>query len=304
MPLFRGLSSWVLVGPAGLLGACIVTGADNLTDTGGPTGANGDDATTEPGGATVTSTPSTGGDTTETGSTSPVTVTTTEPATTTPGETTMPGETTTGTCADGCDTTVGASTSGGGSSTCGTDVCADSTAGDTGLEETTVDECLDCRHVFVTTMTFAGNFAAGSTPFVAADKKCNDDAMEGQLDGVFKAWISDGMTGPIDRFDTNFDGRYVLRGTTDPVANGFDDLVDGGILKLINADSAGTTVGVGPSVWTGTDMAGNPATPCGAWDSANGDGTIGMFDQKGSGWTDDGVLPCSVARRLYCFEDP
>lgn len=262
--------------------ACIVPGYDHLPEWTGATGTTGASATTQ--------------------------------STASASTTTTPGTTATGASTAGTDPTAGTDQTGScpgdcttGTTTAGSETSTATTAATTG-DATTVECMGDCtpRRAFVTLSVFTGDFASGGDPFVLADEKCNNDAMDAMLPQTFKAWISDGTMGPKQRFDAGFEGHYVLTDvSTTKVASGFSDLLDGSLAHAIDADVNGVTVDVGIEVWTGVKSNGDPATICGtAWNSTNGMGTFGNLDATNGSWTDASLDACSKGRRLYCFEDP
>lgn len=312
-----------LIFAAGMLlvtSACFLPGADNLTDCCTTGGVASDRTTTGHGdSASVTSSAPTTGDVTATTGAVTTAAATAGDSFSTGGSSGAPGSTsgtTTGTCPDSCETTTGTTTPIDGTSTCGTDGCSEGTSSGEGTDTTTGDTTTGCmgdctpRRVFVTSNGFAGDFAAVGDPFTKADEKCAMDALAKGLTGNFKAWISVGMIGPSTRLDTSFEGPYVLpQPAMDPappvvIAHGWKDLTDGSLDHEINADAAGTTVVVAPTVWTGSLSSGEPSSTCGNWNAVDGMATFGTLTDKDKGWSDDGKTLCAGKRRLYCFEDP
>jgi hypothetical protein len=162
---------------------------------------------------------------------------------------------------------------------------------------------------FVTSQSFTGNFGG----ITAGDALCQNAATAAGLTGTFFAWLSDSTgTSPNSRF-LHHPGPYVR---TDGVliATSYADLTDGSLLNPIDADEFGTLI---PShaagdpaddMWTGTDELGNvdpyasgPYT-CGDWTSLATVGLEGQLHLTTPKWTNHQHLTCTVARRLYCFE--
>jgi hypothetical protein len=158
------------------------------------------------------------------------------------------------------------------------------------------------RTVFVTSKVYNGNLMGLS----GADAKCQERADTAMLGGQFKAWLSDGVTGPADRFDTDFAGFYVLVDDT-PVAAGWADLSDGSLLNAINMDEFGVGM-VDTSPWSNTDGVGKPefAKHCLNWTSSSGgqQGPWGDSTAVNIEWTSFfDAAACSINAPLYCFEN-
>lgn len=309
-----------LMGPIGATG-CIDVGFDDVL-TISSTASSGSTRTTDCCATTEISASATSSPPTSTTGTDGATVTTTTEADPTNGtaadtsttESLMTEPLMTGPCMD-CGTT--GTTTAAETSTCGTDACGTSTSGEPA--ETTEDVSTGCmgdctpRRVFVTGMTFPGNFSAERGPaFATADEICNEDAMDKGVTGTFKAWISvSGGDSPSTRFDTTFGGDYVLAPLlVDPqppvvVAIGWNGLTAGTLLHKINVKADGFEVNTAPSVWTGTAIDGTPfGDSCGAWDVTTGVGRVGTYTNIDGDWTNTTDGNCDTNRRLYCFEDP
>jgi hypothetical protein len=158
------------------------------------------------------------------------------------------------------------------------------------------------RTVFVTSTMYQGNLMG----LAGADDKCQTRADAVMLDGQFKAWLSDGATGPKDRFDTDFAGIYERVDGT-PVAAGWADLSDGSLLNAIYMDELGGG-GVDAAPWSNTDGMGAPkfAKHCVNWTSSLGgqQGPQGFTLAVDEQWTlNIEAAGCSSAAPLYCFED-
>lgn len=154
------------------------------------------------------------------------------------------------------------------------------------------------RRVFVTSTTQNGNLGG----FAGADGLCATQAADAGLSGTFAAWLSTLATPVGTRLEHSTVPYVRVDGTV--VANNWDDLVDGELLAPINLDATGMTQF--GDVWTGTLATGEPY----AVDDCNEftDDTIDRRAQCGNSnsmvatWTANVVPRCSVALRLYCFE--
>ena len=95
-------------------------------------------------------------------------------------------------------------------------------------------------------------------------------------------------------------GPY-LRTDATVIANDWTDLTDGFLNAAIEFDENGVTRSA--SVWTNTQANGNSAggNHCSDW-TGTGLGGVGTASATVSGdWTDNGIHPCNVSDRLYCF---
>ena len=175
-----------------------------------------------------------------------------------------------------------------------------------------LDDCRsDCtpiihRRVFVTSAELKGDFGG----VTGADKICQMAAMGAKFDdpNTFKAWLSDSVQGPWDRFDTSFSGIYELPDGTVVVRGGWSDLTDGDLEHAIDQDEIQTVVAFS-FVWSNTKPDGTPAilSHCKNWSNSGfEDGNAGKSDVsiKDAAWTQAQDISCASASRIYCFEDP
>lgn len=143
---------------------------------------------------------------------------------------------------------------------------------------------------------------------MGADMKCNMLANAAGITGSFKAWLSDDVTFPADRFDVGYMGPYRILNTPqfDVVAVGWSGLKSGNLQNPINVDETGMPV-VGSSVWTNTAADGtNFSFHCSKWTNSFPDegARVGLSNSTDTTWTDQLNMVCSQMFRLYCFEDP
>jgi hypothetical protein len=135
-----------------------------------------------------------------------------------------------------------------------------------------------------------------------ADELCNATASAAALDGTFRAWLSTRDTAVSERL-RQFEGPYVR---TDGVriADGWSDLVDGSLRAAISVDERGNA-GSG-DVWTGTLGDGTPllSDDCGGFTigDSSGRAQCGNSTTTSSAWTQNLTPSCSLALRVYCFE--
>lgn len=186
------------------------------------------------------------------------------------------------------------------------------------------------KKAFITSVTGAGDLSAwpdagGASGVAAGDAVCAARAAAAGLSGTFKAWLSDGVTGAIDRFSSN--GPWV-RVDGAAVAADKAGLASGTLLTNLVVTESGTylvPLGSGQQqAWTGTLGNGTPPAP-GVRGSPN-DPVVASFDQShdcfgwltglvidtglegntsniGPGWTQNGDWTCDSVLHLYCFED-
>jgi len=168
------------------------------------------------------------------------------------------------------------------------------------------------KKVFMTSVIGNGNMsswpgAGGKSGLLAADSVCQTRAIASGVTGTFKAWLSDGYTNAINRFNSN--GPWVrLDGVK--VADNKTDLADRSIFTSINLTELGAYIGGNWPVWTGSDDNGlaTAATVCNNWTDATASfsGTMGYPNHAGDGWSyfSGNTMQCSyTSGHLYCFED-
>jgi len=172
--------------------------------------------------------------------------------------------------------------------------------------------------VFVTSETYDGDL--GGIP--GADAICQALACSAGLVGIYKAWLSDGLSNPANDFVKNFGPGYrLVDGTI--IANNFADLTDGFQENPIKKDENGDTISSNFNVWTNTNANGTTVSNdrgCESWSSPGG-GSVGQVgdssstlgvgsfpNQTDSSWTlkpgglGVGQLTCDNFARLYCFQ--
>ncbi|MDC0720834.1 DUF4215 domain-containing protein [Nannocystis bainbridge] len=160
------------------------------------------------------------------------------------------------------------------------------------------------KRVFVSSKMYTG--ALGGV--TGADTKCKSMAQAAGLGGNWKAWISgaDDSSAPAARFTRSIGGYFLPNGTQ--VANNWDDLVDGLLQAKIGQHEPGANVqGVGHTVVHTNTKADGTRTGdahCAGWtsDSADLSTARGSMAHANVRWTEDDVHYCSIAARIYCFE--
>ena len=157
------------------------------------------------------------------------------------------------------------------------------------------------RKVFVTSQTYQGNLGGVS----GADAKCQAlaDAATPPVPGSFLAWLSDGVSAPVNSFVQSSVPYQLPDGTI--IANNFADLIDGAIQNPINRDESGNTISSPFLVWTGTNTDGTASgTDCDNWSSdlSSDFGVSGLLGATSSGWTAQRSGGCNNSYRLYCFQ--
>lgn len=192
------------------------------------------------------------------------------------------------------------------------------------------DKCLRVRIVFVATtpenqppgtfVTLAGADSICDTYAQAAiDPITKLPKLPNASDRTFRAWLSDGVDGPITRFKA-IQGNYIdiLK---NPVATDraqlFSEMLSGPVKARINPDNNVAELGNQPNILTHTLATGATelGKPCSiAMGSAWSDQTVDM-QKAGFGkankladktWTDNGDpldVDCAGPYNIYCFED-
>jgi hypothetical protein len=173
----------------------------------------------------------------------------------------------------------------------GVDASVDA-ATDSGMDASVLE-----RRIFVTDSVQNADFGG----LDGADALCTSQALANGLEGEFKAWLSTMASSVSDRLTHSSDPYVLVDGT--PVANDWDDLVDGSILVPINLDASGQIRG--GDVWTGTLPNGLPYTQgdcAGFTNGTDGIGLCGSTASAAASWTASSTPECSLELRLYCIE--
>lgn len=164
--------------------------------------------------------------------------------------------------------------------------------------------------VFVTSLSYDGNFAGAPVTFTpaidGADDACTTAATNAGLTGTWTAWLSDNDADAADRIFTGGAPYETTNGTV--IAANFTDLTDGMLDVTINIDEFGNAVRNDHTTWTATALDGrNPGVgSCQGWttNDVTQRGRVGYADHTDASWTDaGGGNPCDVFNRLYCFAD-
>lgn len=161
------------------------------------------------------------------------------------------------------------------------------------------------RRVFITSEEFQGDIEG----IYEADEICRESAEEANLNGDWKAWLSDSNTSASERLFHSLT-PYSLINKTTKIADDWIQLTGGVLSEAINIDEFGNTVYGSNPVWTNTDGSGEIYTSdkfdaCKDWSiKADGHrGRIGYNDKFNTiGWTDSEFQNCKEKARLYCFE--
>jgi cysteine-rich repeat protein len=163
-------------------------------------------------------------------------------------------------------------------------------------------------HVFVTSAAYP----AAMGGLAGADLRCNERAQAAGLPGLYRAWLSDGVTAASDHL-YHSPVPYRLVGGEE-LANNWADLTINALNDPIDHDESGqaVVVRVGTceplgAVWTGTYQNGDSdGDTCADWTSidATFDGLVGMLFRNNGPWTAACEVTCAGTGRLYCFEQP
>jgi hypothetical protein len=163
--------------------------------------------------------------------------------------------------------------------------------------------------IFVTSQSWNGNLGGVS----GADSKCQVLADDAELDGTFKAWISQSVSSsPAQSWSPpTLDLPYYLVDGTTKVADGWEHLFNANNHELhhaINQDENGQTVTGALRAWTNTNWNGNVVSTddCDGWSIGyyyhDGKGKYGGVEDKDHHWSWKGEVNCNWKIRLYCIQ--
>lgn len=156
----------------------------------------------------------------------------------------------------------------------------------------------------------ATTLSGGVGGLAGADEACAREASQGGYPGLYKAWLSTGLSSPRRRFVRRTGVGYALLHQSRTVAWSFDDLFLGGGNFGIDEDAQGVVYDdPGGSVWTATGPDGLRAGEgtCFDWTVAEGAVVRGRYTAKTApDWTawqppDDPLISCREHLPVYCF---
>ena len=156
--------------------------------------------------------------------------------------------------------------------------------------------------IFASSTVYYGDFLG----LDAADKECKLLAAAAELpnDEAFIAWLST-PDQPMSQRIEHLPVKYV-RSDGAPIADGWDDLVDGTILSPIRKDELGEdATDMVTIAWTGTSSDGEAhESHCKAWTSGGlfSDGLTGWLTATDYQWSERAVDQCGIEAHLYCIE--
>lgn len=160
------------------------------------------------------------------------------------------------------------------------------------------------RRVFITSKKYNGNLGG----IAGADAKCQERANAANLDGSWKAWLSDSTISVSSRLEHSNMPYKLINDVT--IADNWSDLTDG-TLKVgdnIYLTELGINI-VEDYVWTGTHHNGDTINPeekkCDDWSSSagfSGHNAVGDSTRFDYGWSWGNTYDCSNEFALYCFE--
>ncbi len=153
------------------------------------------------------------------------------------------------------------------------------------------------NQIFVTSTTYPGNMGGLS----GADAYCQSAADAGDLEGTWKALLSDSTHSGVQRLSI-LGAIYNLKG--DVIATNKTDFWDGTV-TAVNYNEFGIAV-ANSHVWTGSTSSGEKylSNNCNDWGSS-GSGVSGGFGASGAtttafSWT---TATCNNAKRIYCVSN-
>ncbi|MFC1523352.1 hypothetical protein ACFL6N_01045 [Thermodesulfobacteriota bacterium] len=156
--------------------------------------------------------------------------------------------------------------------------------------------------VFTTSQGYTGNMGG----LAGADANCQTLADAAELEGTFKAWMSDDALNANDRLTHSTDPYVRTDGTQ--IAADWDDLIDGTLDVPLDYDENGTEIETPwPYVWTWTTSSGIGGTPgfnCNNWTSEDSfvKGEDGHLYETNYKWAIIRNNGCDEGLKLYCFQ--
>jgi hypothetical protein len=169
------------------------------------------------------------------------------------------------------------------------------------LRACVVNQCVPAHRVFLSSTQH--DAALGG--LAAADAICQSLADAALLGGTWRAWLSGSMIHASQRVT-----QAVLpyrRTDGVPIADNWDDLIDGTLASPISVDETGTELPPNSEVWTGSNFRGQKTlSTCNDWTTNVAGatyGTVGLSAAVDATWTDVYLQFCNRTNvRLYCFE--
>ena len=167
------------------------------------------------------------------------------------------------------------------------------------------------RPTFITSADDTGDLSSwsqadpGTEGIAAGDSVCRNLAEAAGLEGAshYRAWLSDGLTNAIDRFEVDAPWQR-LDGV--PIAAGKADLTDGTLFSTITLTEQGGVIG-NATAWTGTDANGLAnGGDCQDWSSSSASdmARTGSTNSVAGTWTSQSNVLCDFrSARLYCLAD-
>ncbi|MFZ6178167.1 DUF4215 domain-containing protein [Nannocystis pusilla] len=170
------------------------------------------------------------------------------------------------------------------------------------------DNCENCARVYMRVFVSSATMASKLGGLAGADKECQALADDADLKGTFKAWLSTGDVDAASRL--HHADRPYKRIDGAPLAEHWDDFVDGTHLNPLNITEQGDEVGPGSEcgvcpVWTATTPMGiGLDDDCNAWSALLLDTVVvGECSVKDARWTQGcAQRKCNLFARLYCVE--
>lgn len=163
---------------------------------------------------------------------------------------------------------------------------------------------LHAKRVFISSTGYDGNLRG----LTGADQICQTLADSVNLNGIWKAWLSDSITSVSDRF-AHSDYPYVLIDEKTKIADNWLRLTSAPLAAIINITETKTIVSKA-NVWTNTNIDGSraytrPGLICGDWNK-NVKIRTGIYGKNNlytsAQWTNFDSISCNKERKLYCFE--
>jgi hypothetical protein len=159
--------------------------------------------------------------------------------------------------------------------------------------------CVPALWAFTTSSTHSGNLGG----LAGADAICQARAIEANLPGTYKAWLSSDTVSVATSFSQATLPYYLPNDAA--FASNFADLIDGTIPRAFHVDEHGTTV-ASNIPWTGTNANGTATVgyTCDNWtsNSQSAYGMSGFSEATNYAWTQNVSRPCDVPHRLFCFQ--
>lgn len=164
------------------------------------------------------------------------------------------------------------------------------------------------KRVFVTQQLYGADMGSGPHGVAGANLNCQNAAVQGSLDGTWKAWISTNSIDARDNITTHNNGPYELVDLQKTkIADNWADLIDGTIDNTLSVTQYGQQLDWEGAAYTNTNSAGQKAalnTDCNGFTTiSTAQLNYGRPTKSNANWTQEApISQCDHIKALYCFE--